>query len=234
MFSLGNSLPSGNFDKSKKSETFFKSIFGNDLDFKYDEESQELTLLSPYRNLVVKSWETTEQSNGKVIVIGLGTAEGRYPVVNLRISDPTNTALASGVIIAISIQISQFLEATLGRPLSLVEKNKITGSNVEEVMASMKALAGTNPVIALVEFYKETAKNAQFSLVQRTRNIAYKESDLDFSKVARDRMTIFTPDVEEEAPTSPYREESPAAIAAEVAPTTPDFAAVTADDDIPF
>ena len=184
-----NNNNGGTFDNSKKTKAYFDKVFGTNLDFEFNEETQELTLLSPYRNLKVKEYSIKEQSNGKVIVVGLGNDDSEYAIVQKRFTDPESDSIAQGVKQAIAISILQFLEATLNRSLTLEEKQKIGGNNVEEWLESIKALAGSHPVNALVEFYRETGSSAQFSLVERTKNISAKE-DMDSTLVLKKTMTV--------------------------------------------
>ena len=176
MRKLSDLVPTGTGGNngSKKTQSYFDKIFGTDLDFTFDEESQVLNISSAYKGLKLSNWSIIDTKFGESIAAEFTSDNNKYLKVKYFLGNPVEVCLEKPSdmpesvyndtvvdtynrrMMARGISIINLIEATLRRSLTSKEKDDLGGNTIDEwVLALQKITDNGGEVELLLEFQKE-------------------------------------------------------------------------------
>lgn len=208
--------PQGNYDNSKKSLNFVKKVFGDNIDYDFDEDTQELTIKSAYRNLILK--DIVEKENN--IEVNFGLPGDEYFNIRYFLSDISKEGLEEKSLFAIAKSYQTFINAFRKSPLTDAEMNTFDISTKTNVISFLERAIDKNAKVALlVHFYKPEGTNPSFNVVFGRDVITQSDNyqQLDSVLIVNNKFKY----IPKEAGSIP------------VSPSTPEIP-VTNIDDLPF
>lgn len=217
-----------------KSKAYFDAIFKGDLDFDFDEATQRITILSPYRNMQFEKLEVKEINQEKKILVTFKGSQGQSQGVTYFINDFTglNTSdeKEKKKAAAIGLSIINLLKAFKGDNLSAEEKQQIGGKDITALAKSLddflQRIKNHARVHVMVTFKEASSEYINFTIPSKDREEKYvtsiisaKSNPQDVSKLNPTAMSMVV--LSKEGSTSGKA-------------NTPNLNTLSSDEDLPF
>lgn len=216
-----------------KSKAYFDAMFKGDLDFSFDETTQKLTILSPYRNMRFEKLEVKAVNQDKKILVTLRGSQGQTQDITYFINDFTALDIKDEKekkkAAAIGLSIINLLKAFKGDNLTAEEKQQIGGKDIEALAKSIETYLQKSKnharVHVMLTFREASSEYINFTIPSKDVDEKYvqaiitsKSNPQDISRLNPSGMSMIV-----------LNKEGSAAPA-----STPNLNVLSGEDDLPF